>query len=526
MHHTRTLNPLRRSTRAARAILSALVIGHCSLVISRTSVTAAPTSAQDSLAKLTLAEAAAQIRSGKVTSLQLTEALLARIDTYDSKLDAFITVMKEQALAQAKALDAEAKAGKFRGPLHGVPIALKDNVDTANARTTGGSALFAERLPAEDATIVTRMVAAGAVIIGKTNLQEFAMGGGESSYYGPSRNPWNLAHNTGGSSSGSGAAISAYLAYGAIGTDTGGSIRMPASFSGIVGHKPTYGLVPIRGIIPLRVSMDHAGPMTRTVEDAAIMLNVLAGYDKLDITSAEAAPKEDYVAALKQPVKDFKLGLPVGYFDYLDPEVKAAFDAALVVLNGLTSGSKEMYLPPATRPLNGAAETLAWHEDYVKSSAASYMYPQRRRLEALAKDGGGTAVDYVKGMWEFQLLRRTIGDYFEKAGVDLVVVPTHRILPPKIDDLLARAYSNNPSDPSITSNCWPFNLFGLPSISIPCGFSKDGLPIGIMISGPRFADGKVLALANAYEKATEWHKKQPPLTPDTPKPAVKKMLTP
>lgn len=524
MHHTRPLSILRVAAplkaRTTRALLTALVIGHCSLAI----CLAAPTAEQDRLARLTLAEAAAEIRSGKVTSLALTEASLARIEVYDSKLDAFITVMKSQALEQAKALDAEAKAGKFRGPLHGVPIALKDNVDTVAARTTGGSALFAERMPEEDATVTTRLVAAGAVIIGKTNLQEFAMGGGETSYYGPSRNPWNLAHNTGGSSSGSGAAISAFLAYGAIGTDTGGSIRMPASFSGIVGLKATYGLVPIRGIIPLRVSMDHAGPMTRTVEDTAIMLNVLAGYDKLDITSVER-PAEDYVAAMKQPVKGMKLGLPVGYYDHLDPEVKAAFDTAVDVLNKLTSGSKEMALPPAVRPLNGAAETLAWHEDYVKSSAALYMLPERRRLEALAKDGGGTAVDYVKGMWENQLLRRTIDDVFANAGVDLVVVPTHRILPPKIDDLIARAYSNSPSDPRVTSNCSPFNIFGLPAISIPCGFSKDGLPIGLMIAGPRWSEGKVLALARAYEQATEWHKRQPPLTPDTVKPAVKKPLS-
>lgn len=481
--------------------------------------TAVALSAAEDLTKLTLAEASAQIRSGKVTSVQLTEACLARIATYDSKLDAFITVMKSQALAQARALDAEQKAGKLRGPLHGVPIALKDNVDTTTARTTGGSALFADRVPAVDATIVTRLVAAGAVIIGKTNLQEFAMGGGETSYYGPSRNPWNLAHNTGGSSSGSGAAISAFLAYGAIGTDTGGSIRMPASYSGIVGHKPTYGLVPIRGIIPLRVSMDHAGPMTRTVEDAAIMLNVLAGYDKLDITSVEH-PTEDYVAALKQPVTGFKLGLPAGYFDHLDPEVKAAFDAAIVVLNKLTAGSAEMSLPPAVRPLAGAAETIAWHEDYVKASPNLYMLPERRRLETLAKDGGGTAADYVKGMWENQLVRRTIDDHFKAAGVDLVVVPTNRILPPLIDDLIKRAYDTKLTDPYISSNCSPFNIFGLPSISIPCGFSKDGLPIGLMISGPRFSDGKVLALAAAYEKATEWHKRQPPLTPETPKPAV------
>ena len=499
--------PLRRRL----ALSLALVLGPWSLGLLR--------AAEPDLTTLTLTEAAAQVRAGKVTSVQLTEACLARIATYDSKLDAFITVMKSQALAQARALDAEAKAGKFRGPLHGVPLALKDNVDTANARTTGGSALFADRLPAEDATVTKRLVAAGAVIIGKTNLQEFAMGGGETSFYGPSRNPWNLAHNTGGSSSGSGAAVAAFLAYGAIGTDTGGSIRMPASYCGIVGLKATYGLVPIRGVIPLRVSMDHAGPMTRTVADAALMLNSLAGYDKLDITSVEH-PREDYVAALQQPIKGFKIGLPYGYFDHLDPEVKAAVEAAVALLSQLTSGSLEMSLPPATRPLAGAAETLAWHESYVKSSAALYMLPERRRLEALATNGGGTALDYVKGMWENQLLRRTVDDAFTAAGVDVVVVPTQRILPPALDDLIKRAYDTKPADPAVTSNCFQFNVFGLPAISIPCGFSKSGLPIGLQIAGPRFSEGKILALAAAYEKATEWHKRQPPLTATTPKPPV------
>ncbi len=472
------------------------------------------------LAKLTLAEAAAKVRSGEVTSTQLTEAVLARIETFNDQLDAYITVMKDQALAQAAELDAEAKAGTFRGPLHGVPIALKDNVDTTDARTTGGSLLFADRFPAEDATIVTMMKDAGAVIIGKTNLQEFAMGGGESSYYGPSRNPWNLAHNTGGSSSGSGAAISAFLAYGAIGTDTGGSIRMPASFSGIVGFKATYGLVPIRGIIPLRVSMDHAGPMTRTVEDAAIMLNVLAGYDKLDITSVER-PKEDYVAGMKQvDVKGLKIGLPAGYYDFLEPEVARNFWAAVEVIKGLTAGTKKMALPPAVRPLAGSAETLAWHEDYFKVSPNSYQLPQRRRLQGLAENQGGTAVDYVKGMWENQLVRRTVDDAFTAAGVDLVIVPTHRILPPKLDDLITSRYETKPRDPRVTSNCSPFNIFGLPAISIPCGFSEDGLPVGLMIAGPHWSESTVLALAAAYEAATEWHKMEPPLTPDTPKPPV------
>jgi aspartyl-tRNA(Asn)/glutamyl-tRNA(Gln) amidotransferase subunit A len=345
------------------------------------------------------------------------------------------------------------------------------------------------------------------------------MGGGETSYFGPARNPWNLAHNTGGSSSGSGAAIAAFLAYGAIGTDTGGSIRMPASYCGIVGLKATYGLVPIRGVIPLRVSMDHAGPMTRTVADAALMLNVLAGYDKLDITSVEH-PHEDYVTAMQQPVAGFNLGLPYGYFDHLDPEVQAAVETAVAVLAKLTAGAGEMSLPPAVRPVAGAAETLAWHQDYLKASANLYMLPERRRLDALATNGGGTAVEYVKGMWENQLLRRTIDDAFTAAGVDLVVMPTQRILPPLLDDLIKRAYDTKPIDPNLTSNCSPFNVYGLPAISIPCGFSQSGLPIGLQIAGPRFSEGKILALAAAYEKATDWHKRHPSLSPGMAKPAL------
>ncbi len=491
-----------------------------SLALLLSTLTLGARAADADLPFLTLADAAAKVRAGEVTSTQLTEAVLARIETYNDKLDAYITVMKDQALAQAAQLDAEAKAGQFRGPLHGVPVALKDNVDTANARTTGGSLLFAGRFPEEDATIVTMLVDAGAVIIGKTNLEEFAMGGGDTSYYGPARNPWNLAHNTGGSSSGSGAAISAFLAYGAIGTDTGGSIRMPASFSGIVGLKATYGLVPIRGIIPLVASRDHAGPMTRTVMDAAIMLNVLAGYDKLDIFSVER-PEEDYVATMQAvDVKSLKIGLPAGFTDHLDPEVARNFWAAVEVIKGLTSSVKDMHLPPAERPLASLSEALAWHEDTIKASPGSYMLPHRRSLQNAEKNGGGTAVDYVKGMWANRLLRRTIDDAFDEQGVDLVIVPTHRILPWKLDDLLTRRYDTDPKDPWVTSNCSPFNLYGTPAISIPCGFSEDGLPVGLMIAGKHWREDQVLALAAAYEAATKWHKKQPPLTPDTPKPDV------
>jgi len=473
----------------------------------------------DDLTGLSLTEAAAKIRSGAVTSTQLTEACLARIAIYNPKLDAFITVMKERALAQAARCDAEMTAGRPRGPLHGIPIALKDNIDTAGTRTTAGSAVFEDRVPGEDATVTARLEAAGAVIVGKTNLQEFAMGGGETSYWGPARNPWALDHNTGGSSAGSGAAIAANLCYGALGTDTGGSIRMPASYCGIVGLKPTYGLVPIRGIVPLRVSMDHCGPMTRTVEDAALMLNSLTGYDKLDITSVEH-PKEDYVQGMKQPVSGLRLGTPASFFDDLDPEVAKSVADAVAVLAKLTAGVKDVVLPP-TFALGGggaSAETWAYHEELYKHEAARYMLPERRRLEAAAATNGGNAADYVRQSWALQLLRRTIDDAF--TDFDLVVMPTQRILPPLLDDLIRKAHDSKPSDPAGTSNCPPFDVFGTPAISIPCGFSASGLPIGLMISGPRFSESRVLALADAYEKATQWHVRKPALTPSTVKPPV------
>lgn len=478
------------------------------------------TSPISELSVMSLTEAAAKVRSGTVTATQLTQACLDRIATYDSKLDAFITVAKQAALATAAQLDAEAKAGKFRGPLHGVPLGIKDIIDTQGIRTTGGSALFEDRVPTQDATVVARLRAAGAIVIGKTNTQEFAMGGGETSYYGPARNPWNLAHNTGGSSSGSGAAMAAHLAYGALGTDTGGSVRMPASYCGIVGIKPTYGLVPIRGVMPLTLSLDHCGPMTRTVEDAALMLGVMAGYDKLDITSVQHT-KEDYVAQLKQPLSGLKLGMPADYFDDVDPEVMNAVQEAIKLLASLTGGVTDVSLPGVTHlgSLGTLGETLAWHEPYFKNAPGKYMLAERRRLQSIT-DAEPKAVDYIRAKWEIELVRRQIDDAF--TDFDLVVMPTQRILPPKLDDLIHRAHDTKAIDPAVTSNCTPFDIFGTPAISIPCGFSKSGLPIGLMIAGPHFSEGKVMALANAYEKATEWHKRKPPLNPDTPVPPVVK----
>jgi aspartyl-tRNA(Asn)/glutamyl-tRNA(Gln) amidotransferase subunit A len=505
-----------------RREFTALVPGALAgLALPRFGVAAAADGPGDAaLTALTLAEASAKIRSGAATSVQLTEACLARVSIYDSKLDAFITVLKEQALAQARALDAEMKARKWRGPLHGIPIALKDNIDTAGTRTTAGSAVFEDRIPTEDAPVVSRLKTAGAVIIGKTNLQEFAMGAGETSYFGPARNPWSLAHSTGGSSSGSGAAIVAELCFGSLGTDTAGSVRIPASFCGIVGLKPTYGLVPIRGIVPLILSLDHCGPMTRTVEDTALLLNVIAGFDKLDSTSIER-PMEDYAAALGQPVSGFRLGIPAYFYDHLDTEVAGAVQEALRVLAKLTRSTKDVALPAFTNVSNvalGAGETYAYHEEFFKRAPQRYLSPQRRRLEALSKSTM-TAADYVRAKWSLELLRRTVNDAF--ADVDALVVPTMRILPPPLSDLIKAAREGTVGAPAeMIANTQPLNLYGIPAVTVPCGFSQSGLPIGLTFAGPHFSEGRILALARAFEQATDWHKRRPLLSPTMPVPSV------
>jgi aspartyl-tRNA(Asn)/glutamyl-tRNA(Gln) amidotransferase subunit A len=468
----------------------------------------------DGLAGLTLVEAAARIRARTATSTDLVHACLARIDVYNPKLNAFITIMRDQALSRARALDEEQRAGRFRGPLHGIPIALKDNIDTAGVRTTAASAVFDDRVPAEDAEVVRRLAGAGAVVIGKLNLHEFAMGGtSATSYFGPVRNPWALDRNPGGSSGGSAAAVATDLCYGALGTDTGGSIRTPASFCSIVGLKPTYGLVSIRGIVPLTLSLDHCGPMTRSVRDAATMLNVLAGYDRLDIASVEH-PAEDYVAALTQPVSGFRLGVPRGpFFDHLDADIAKVMDEALGVLGKLTRSLTDTTLP-STRDAAVGGETYAYHRDLISKVPGRYMLPTRRSLQGGAD---ARAADYIRGRWALELLRRTIDEAFR--DVDLVVLPTRKRTPRTVEAAIKREETDVPRNPEL-ENTGAFNAYGIPAISVPCGFTANGLPVGLMIAGPRFSEGRVLALAHAFEQATAFHTKKPPIRPDTPVPPL------
>jgi aspartyl-tRNA(Asn)/glutamyl-tRNA(Gln) amidotransferase subunit A len=468
------------------------------------------------LTSLSIAEAAAKLRKREVTSLELTDACLARIAAYNSKIDAYITVTGEQARAQAKQMDAELKAGKSRSPLHGIPIGLKDNIDTAGVRTTGGSALYADRVPDTDAPVAAKLREAGAVLLGKLNMHEFALGAGETSYFGPARNPWALDRNTGGSSSGSGAALSAELCYGALGTDTGGSVRFPATFCSVVGLKVTYGLVPIRGIMPLTLSLDSCGPMARTVEDTAILLNHMTGYDNLDITSVRHDP-EDYVAAMKQPVSAFPVGMPYGCYDRLDPEVRTNVMAAIDVIRKLVKEVKDVSLPSVgdAALIGPYAETYAWHKETFDAQPGKYMLHTRRAIEANSKMDATT---YIRAHWQLERLRRTVDEAF--VNCDLVVLPTMNILPPKLQEMLDADAHPAPHDPQSYGNASLFNLYGTPAISIPCGFSSGGLPIGLCISGPHFSEGRILALAHAYESATEWHKRRPPLHPDTPVPVL------
>jgi aspartyl-tRNA(Asn)/glutamyl-tRNA(Gln) amidotransferase subunit A len=454
----------------------------------------------DDFTALTLSEASERIHRRSVTPTKLTEVCLARIEKYNPRLNAFITVMKEQALAQARTLDAEQRAGAFRGPLHGIPIGLKDLIDTAGVRTTAASAVFADRIPTEDAEVTRRLNAAGAVIIGKLNMHEFAYGATSvPSHYGPVHNPWNLDRIAGGSSGGSAAAVAARLCYGALGSDTGGSIRQPSSYNALAGLKPTYGRVSTRGVIPLSWSLDHIGPMCRTVGDAAILLGAIAGYDPLEPTCANA-PVPDYRQALRMRTATLRLGIPrkVFYQD-LDPEISAAVGQATEVLRKLTASITDVELPAIGNSPVLAAEAYAYHLPYFSKTPELYQAQTRSRLEAGARI---TADAYIRGRRDLDRIRREVSSVF--STVDLLITPTTPIPPPTIADSAAAG------TPSLR-NTSPFDTYGLPTISIPCGFTKSGLPIGIQISGPNFEETRVLALAHAFERATEWHTRVPAL---------------
>jgi aspartyl-tRNA(Asn)/glutamyl-tRNA(Gln) amidotransferase subunit A len=448
------------------------------------------------LAFLTISELSELIRTKQVSPVEVTKLMLQRIERLNPTLNAYITVTPDLAMTAAREAEAEIHRGSWRGPLHGVPIGVKDLFDTAGVKTTAASDLFKDRISNQDAEVVRKLKAAGAVLLGKHNMHEFAYGCSSTvSAFGPVRNPWNLEHSAGGSSGGTAAAIAAGLCFGGLGSDTGGSIREPAGYCGIVGLKPTYGLVSVDGVIPLARSLDHVGPMTRSVEDAAIMLRAIATYDERSISK-------------------LRVGIPrVFYFESLDPEIEAATNDAIIVLTKLVSSVEEVTTVPtndiASRTLIGF-EAYSVHADAVAKTPERYQPPTLTLLRAGAQISES---DGLRAQQEVVHLRQEILKTFE--SVDVIITPTVPIPPPTIAAFDA-AYSN-PAAPATVSdirrlplrNTAPFNKYSIPTISIPCGFTRDGLPIGLQISGPPGGEAIVLQLAEAYEQSTDWHKKHP-----------------
>ena len=464
--------------------------------------------AQD-VADLTLKRASALLRSKSVSPLELTEACLNRIEKYNPSLNAFITITADEARAAARRMQEEQRRGIWRGPLHGIPIAVKDNIDTAGTGTTAASELFKDRVPTEDAYVVRRLKDAGAILLGKTNLHEFAYGGSATvSYFKPMHNPWAVERITGGSSGGSAVASAAGLCFGALGTDTAGSIRIPASYCGVVGFKPTYGRVSNRGVIPLSWTLDHVGPLCRTVEDAALMLGAIAGYDESDPTTTDAGVP-DYSRAFRMDASRLRLGVPRAlFFDGVDEEVAKSVGAAIDTLSKRVASIEDIVLP-ATRlsfdEIFGrvrSIEAYAYHSQWIAESPEKYQAVTRERI--LQNSAKVTSAGYVEARLEVDRLRREIKKTFAK--VDLLVTPTMAATPVLITQ------GNDPTAAS-PRNTLPFDILGLPTISVPCGFTNAGLPIGLQVSGAPFAESKVLLLAHAYEQATDWHRRQPKIDP-------------
>ncbi len=443
----------------------------------------------------TIADLGARLRRKEISPVEVTRLCLDRIEKLNPTLNAFITVMADSALAEARVAEDEIMRGAWRGPLHGVPVALKDLIDTAGIRTTAASELLANRVPSEDAEVVRRLRQAGAVIVGKNNLHEFAYGGSSLvSFFGDVHNPRDAAHIAGGSSGGSAASVAAGLCYAAIGSDTAGSIREPAALCGCVGIKPTYGRVSARGVIPLSWSLDHVGPLAATVSDAAIVLQATAGYDARDVGSMNV-PVADHVSGLDVSTKKLRVGIPRKYFyDDLDEEVRAAVERALAVIGTLVAEMRDVEIEVSEDRTVQAAESFAYHAENVARWPELYQPETLRRIRSGEKI---SAAEYIRRRRELDEERQRAHNFF--AEVDLLITPTTPIPAPAIADLRKDPGALRPAELRLLRNTRPFNVWGLPAISVPCGFTKNGLPIGLQIAGAHWREDLVLRLACRYE---------------------------
>lgn len=462
-----------------------------------------------------IAELARMIAAREVSPVEVVQAHLDRIEALDGKLKAFITVCREEALASAKAAEAAVMNGQRLGRLHGIPIGLKDLYATKGIKTTGGSKILADWVPAEDAGVVTRLRQAGAIVLGKLNMHEFAYGPeGLNLNYGHAWNPWDAKTHriAGGSSSGSGVAVAAGLCPGALGSDTGGSIRIPAALCGITGLKPTYGRVSRFGVLPLAWSLDHAGPMTRTAADAALMLEAMAGHDPRDPTSS-ALPVPDYTKALTGEARGLRVGLLRAFFlESAGLVLRQAVEQAVKVLEELGATVTEVSLTTAQHAAGTSfaivgPEALTYHEAWIKSRPDDYAPDVRERLQAGAFI---SATQYLRAQQARVLIRNELDAALSE--LDLLLAPATPIVATPVGQTeVTIEHEKYDVRSSLTRFTRIFNLSGHPVCTVPCGLTAAGLPIGMQIVGRAFDEATVLRLADAYQRATDWHTRRPPI---------------
>ncbi len=465
----------------------------------------------EELAFASIAELAPLIQRKEVSPVEVTQVHLDRIERLNGQFLAYLTVLRDEALAAAREAEQEIARGQYRGPLHGIPIALKDLFAVKGVRLTCGSKILADHIADSDATVVTRLNQAGTILLGKLNMHEFAWGGTSlNPHYGTPRNPWDPTRLPGGSSGGSTVATAAGLAMGTLGTDTGGSVRIPASLSGIVGLKPTYGRVSRFGVYPLSHSCDHVGPMVRTVADAAVLLQAIAGPDPKDPTTSRAAVP-DYTLALREDIRGLRLGVPQEYFfDDVEPAVRDGITTAVQHLSSLGAVVEEVSIPSMQHVIASStaiigAEAYEIHAQTLKTHSQDYGADVRSRLMLGACI---QASQYLKAQRFRTLLCQEMLDILGR--VDALITPTTLMTASKIGEPTVHIGGKEVVVAAhIARATRPFNMTGLPAISVPCGFTPDGLPIGLQIVGRPFEETTVLRLAYAYERSTPWHERHP-----------------
>ena len=462
---------------------------------------------------LTISEAASHIESGRLSPVELVNAHLDRIEQTDDRLNSFVTLLAVQAKAAAATAEAEIRSGNYRGVLHGIPIGLKDLYYTKGVRTTVGSKIMGDFVPDYDAAVTERFADAGAILLGKLQMHEFALGAtSENPHHGPAHNPWDTSRITGGSSGGSGSAVASGQCMAALGSDTGGSVRIPASACGIVGHKPTFGRISRVGVFPLSNSLDTVGSMTRSVTDAAIVMNAIAGYDERDQSCANR-PDEDFTRHLGKDIGGLRIGIPQEYFyDMIDDEVRAAVLQAASKLEELGARVEECSIPALNDSISISGtilltEAAEIHLDNLRDRADDFGADVRGRLEEGAMNPAVTYIAAQRARTEFN---RAIAESMKT--YDILLAPTTAAPAPKIGEDIVEVGGQTEHKlalmPRLTR---PHNICGIPTVSVPCGFSSDGLPIGMQLAARPFEDALALQVAYAYEQATDWHTRRPPV---------------